>query len=267
VRRCVLALLAVVAVACSGDKPAAPRAAPVTETTPAPAPSTTSTTVKPTTTTKGVPRTTTTRPLALGPGNAALSGTVSGPQGPVDGATVHVERLVGMGVATADATTSSGGSWQMPSILGGSYRVRAFKSPDLAQSPFQVFFLAGNERKVVDFKLAATGGDRITAAINPSPPRFDQPGTLTVTLGVARVDDQGRPALTPHPGVALSLSTVPGFMLESAPQAVTDGGGAASWRIRCLALGANSVQLTVGTGTTTVNLPPCVAADAPTTTR
>lgn len=266
-RRCALALLAVVAVACSGSKPAAkPPPVPTTETTVAP-PTTTSTTLKPTTTVKGVPRTTTTIPLALGPGNAALSGTVTGPQGPVDGATVHVERLVGKSVAMADVSTSAGGSWQLPSILGGSYRVRAFKSPDLGQSPIQAFFLAGNERKVVDFKLAATGGDRITAAVNPSPPRFDQPGTLTITVGVAKVDDQGRPSLTPRPGVALTLSTVPGFMLESAAQAVTDATGAATWRIRCLVLGASSVQLTVGTGATTVNLPACLAADAPTTTR
>src|SRR4051812_7852675 len=40
---------------------------------------------------------TTTTSIALGPGAAALNGTVVGPDGPVPGAVVHVERLVGDG--------------------------------------------------------------------------------------------------------------------------------------------------------------------------
>jgi hypothetical protein len=262
VRRWALVLLALLAVACSGSKPAAaPPPPPVTEESTTTAP-TTSTTAKPAPTTTGVPRTTTTVSVALGPGSASLAGTVSGPQGPVDGATVRVERLVGKAVATADVTTSGGGSWSMPSILGGSYRVRAFKVPDLGQSQTEAFFLAAAERKVIDFKLAAAGGDRITAVINPNPPRVDQPAILTITLGVGRVDDQGRPALTPRPGVALSVATGPGQVLESSPQAVTDANGAASFRIRCVVEGPSQVALTIGPGVTQVNLPPCAAAGA-----
>ena len=264
----VLAVVAVVAVACSSGKPAAaPITAPPTEVpTTAPPSSTTPSTAKPTTTSSTVPRTTVTTSLTVGPGNAYLSGTVNGPQGPVDGATVHVERVVGKAVATADVQ-STGGQWQLPAVLGGSYRVRAFKSPDLAQSDVQTFFLAANERKVVDFTLTAAGGDRITAAINPSPPRVDQPSILTVTVGVGRVDDQGRPALTPRPNVLLTLNPAPGYALDSPAQVLTDGNGAGSWRIRCLAEGTNSVSLQVGTGVTSVNLPTCGPAPAPTTTK
>jgi hypothetical protein len=261
--------MAVVAVACSsGGKPAAaPVTAPPTE-APTSSSSSTSTTARPTTTTTStIPRTTVTTALTVGPGNAFLSGTVTGPQGPVDGATVRVERLVGKAVATADVLTA-GGSWQLPSVLGGSYRVRAFKSPELAQSDVQTFFLAANERKVVDFALTGTGGDRITAVINPSPPRVDQVATLTVTVGVARVDDQGRPALTPRPNVLLTLNPGPGQALESPAQVLTDGNGAGSWRIRCVTEGTNPIGLTVGTGATSINLPGCAAASAaPPTTR
>ena len=260
-------VLALVAVGCSGgSKPsAAPDTTPVTETTTT-LPSTTVTTGKPTTTSSTVPRTTVTTVLSLGPGDAFLSGTVTGPNGPVDGATVHVERLVGKAVASTDVTTVAG-SWQLPSILGGSYRVRAFKSPDLAQSDVQVFFLAANERKQVDFKLAAAGGDRITAAINPNPPRVDQPASLLITVGVGRVDDQGRPAITPRPGVAVTLSPGSGYVLMSSPVAVTDGNGNAAWSLRCAVEGANSVGLALPYGLTTVNLPACVAGAAPATTR
>jgi hypothetical protein len=259
-------LVAVVAVGCSSSAPsAAPITAPPTE-APAPPSTVTSTTGKPTTTSSTVPRTTVTTALAVGPGNAYLSGSITGPQGPVDGATVHVERLVGKAVATADVQ-SMGGQWQLPAVLGGSYRVRAFKSPDLAQSDVQTFFLAANERKVVDFTLTAAGGDRITAAINPSPPRVDQPATLTVTVGVGRVDDQGRAALTPRPNVLMTLNPAPGYALDTPAQVLTDGNGAGSWRIRCLAEGTASLSLQVGTGVTSVNLPSCGAAPAPTTTK
>jgi hypothetical protein len=258
-------MLALAAVGCSSSKQAAPPVTvPVTEST-VPATSTTSTTSKPTTTVSTVPRTTVTTQLSLGPGDATIAGTVSGPAGPVDGATVRIERLVGKGVATQDVTTS-GGSWQLPSVLGGSYRVRAFKPPDLVQSDVQVFFLAANERKVIDFKLVAAGGDRILAVVNPSPPRLGQPATLTVTVGTGRVDDQGRPSIAPRPGVVVVLSGGPGFVVDSVPQVTTDGNGAAAWSIRCTTEGANSLPMTVGGGVTAVILPACGSAPVAATT-
>jgi hypothetical protein len=267
----VLLLVALVAVGCTTPKPAAaPVTAPPTEVATTVPPSTTSTTGKPTTTTSTIARTTVTTALTVGPGNAFLSGTVTGPQGPVDGATVHVERLVGKAVATADVVTTGGGSWQLSSVLGGSYRVRAFKPPDLAQSDVQTFFLAANDRKVVDFTLTGgAGGDRITAVISPSPLRVDQVGTLTVTVGIARVDDQGRPALQPRPNVLLTLNPGSGYAVDSAPQVLTDSNGAGSWRVRCVIEGANSIPMLVGTGLTTIKLPACGAAAPvpPTTTK
>ena len=267
VRRLLLVLLVVVGVAgcTSADDPGTAAPTPGAETTTVP-PSTTSSTVRPTTT-SGPPRTTTTTILTLGPGDATIGGTVSGPAGPVDGATVRVERLVGRATVTQDVTTSAGGLWQLASILGGSYRVRAFKPPDFAQSSVEAFFLAANERKIIDFKLPAAGGERITALVNPNPPRVDQPATITITVGTGRVDDQGRPTITPRPGIPLTLVGGPGIVVESTPQMVTDANGSATWRIRCSAQGANSVSLTVGTGVTPVRFEDCGPPAATTSTR
>lgn len=261
-------LVAMVAAGCSGGPPAAQPAptAPVTTTTtippttvPAPAttaaPTTTSTTVRPTTTLTTL--------LAMGPGEASIVGTVLGPSGPVDGAIVRVERLVGRSVVSQDVSTSGGGSWGLPLILGGSYRVRAFRPPDFGSSPTQTFFLAANERKVVDLRMPAATGERILATVSPNPPRVDQAATITIQVGAGRVDDQGRPALTPLPGVPLSLAPGPGIVLETAPQAVTDGNGSAVWRFRCQVEGANTFPLTVGTGVTQVVIPPCSGAPPP----
>ncbi len=267
-RLALLLLVAVVAAGCTGsDDPETAAPTTVAETTTVP-PSTTSTTVRATTTTTGPPRTTTTTLVTLGPGDATIGGTVTGPAGPVDGATVRVERLVGRSVASADVTTSGGGLWQLASVLGGSYRVRAFKPPELGTSPIESFFLAATERRMtIDFRLPAVGGERITAVVNPDPPRVDQPAIITITIGIGRVDDQGRPAITPRPGVPLTLVGGPGIVVESAPMVVTDGNGAASWRIRCSAEGANTVSLTVGTGVTQVRFENCGPPVATPTTR
>ena len=261
VRRLVVLLVALglVAAACSGSDgdDAAPTTVPETTTTVATT-TTTSTTVR-ASTTSTVPRTTTTVAVTLGPGDASIGGTVSGPAGPIDGATVRVERLVGRSIATADVTTAGGGAWHLASILGGSYRVRAFKAPDFAQSQVEAFFLAANERRTIDFRLMPAGGERITAAVNPTPPRVDQPAMVTITVGIGRVDDQGRPAITPRPGVPLTLSAGAGIVLESAPLVVTDANGSGSWQIRCQVEGANTLTLAVGTGTTQVRIPACSA--------
>lgn len=266
-----LGVMALVAGACSDDTPtAAPdtTAAPETTTSTTKAPATTA---KPTTTASTLkPTTTSSTLLAMGPGDASIVGTVRGPAGAVDGATVRVERLVGKAVVSADVTTSGGGTYSMALILGGSYRVRAFKPPDFASSPVESFFLAANERKVLDLTMPAAGGERITATVSPSPPKVDQTATLTIQIGTSRVDDQGRLTLTPRPGVPLLLAPVGGIALEGTPQATTDANGSAAWRIRCLAEGANTFQLTVANGITQVRIPACVPGPpppAPPTTR
>jgi hypothetical protein len=271
VRRLFVVVLALLAAACSAGKPAAApdttaAAETTTSTTKAPTttarPTTTSSTLKPTTTSSTL--------LAMGPGEASIVGTVSGPSGPVDGAIVRVERLVGKNVATQDVTTYGGGTYSLATILGGSYRVRAFRPPDFASSPVEAFFLAATERKVLDLRMPSAGVERITATVSPNPPKVDQPAILTIQIGIGRVDDQGRPTVTPRPGVPLSLTPGAGLALEGTPQALTDGNGSAAWRIRCLAEGANTFQLTVGAGITQVKIPACLPGPpppAPTTSR
>ena len=255
-------LLASVAAGCTSSEPeAAPDTTVVLETSTTGA---TSTTARPTTTSSTLrPTTTSSTVLGFGPGDASIVGTVTGPAGPVDGAVVRIERLVGKNVASTDITTSGGGSYQLGLILGGSYRVRAFRPPDFGTSRVEAFFLAANERKVVDLRLPTAGGDRLTATVTPNPPRLEQQTTLRVQYGTGRVDEQGRPALTPIPNVLMTLAPGPGIVLESSPQVRTDGSGAGSWFIRCTAEGASTLTLTVGNGVTPVNIPPCGSAAAP----
>lgn len=263
-RLLLLVLVALVAAACSSSDPeAAPDTTAVQETTSTTVPRS-STTGRPTTTSSTLkPTTTSSTVLGFGPGDASIVGTVSGPAGPIDGATVRIERLVGKNIATTDITTTAGGGYQLGLILGGSYRVRAFRLPDYGTSAVEAFFLAANERKTLDLKLPPAGGERLTATITPSPPRLDQQATLKVQYGTGRVDEQGRPAVAPIPNVLLTLTPGAGIVLESSPQVRTDAAGSGSWFIRCTAEGASALTLTVGNGTTPVNIPPCGSAAPP----
>ncbi len=263
--------IAVLAAACSGgSKPSATPAVteppPTTVSTPSiPTWSTTSPSVRSTTTTS----TTRPPPVSIGPGEASISGTVVGPGGPVDGATVRIERLVGSAVASADVTTSGGGAWRMDSVLGGAYRIRAFKAPDLTQSNVEVFFLPATERRTIDLRLAGAGGPQITVVVNPNPPRVNQSATITVQIGTDRLDDQGRPAVVPLIGAVLQFSLGAGQALESSPQGITDANGTASWRFRCLVEGPVVASVATGGGVTQLNVAPCAAVNAgpaPTTT-
>lgn len=231
--------------ACGGSED---RPAPVTTPTSAPASSTTTAPAVevPVTMAPGPPRSTTTVPLSLGPGEAALSGTVTGPEGAVNGAVVRVERLVSNRGAVADLRTDESGSWSLTSVLGGPYRVTAFKAPDLGSLEPQLFFLGSGERRSLTLALARVGENTITARVEPNPPRTGAPATFSVRLGTGRVDGDGAIVVEPTPAARLQLVSE-GLAIES-PVQLTDSAGRVSWLVRCLGTGSFPVALLVGNG-------------------
>ncbi|MEA2703027.1 MAG: hypothetical protein QOJ69_2287 [Actinomycetota bacterium] len=256
VRRVLLAVVvALVAVSCggSGDK------TPPTTTPTTAAPTTTvapASTLPPVTAPPGVPRTATTQITEMGPGEATLSGVVNGPEGPVTGATVKIERFVGTKVATQTVLTAAG-VWTLPSILGGSYRVAVFRPPDLAQPAPDAFFLGAAETKQLTTTLVRYGSTGVTATIDPNPPLVGLPATLTVHYGGGAVDATGHVVASGQAGVRVQISPGPGLSVETAPVAFTDGTGAVSWVVRCLQPGPVPVNLLTATTSSAVSLPPC----------
>ena len=257
-RRPAAAVVLLLAAACSGGSDGASTTTSVLPTT-VPTTVAAPTTVTTVTIPRGAPRaTTTTVEVALTPGGATINGTVNGPTGPVDGATVKIERLVGKKVASTEVR-SAGGAYSLGSVLGGAYRVRAWKSPDLAQNGTEVFFLAANEVKRLDLTLTQYGTSGVTATIEPSPPKVDEAAVLTVKLGGGRVDDQGRVTTTPRGSVPVTLTVASGLALESPPQLITDPTGIGAWRVRCTAPGTFTVTLTIGAAATPLTVPACAA--------
>ena len=252
-------LVLVLGGACSGGRSSSGFAARSTTPTEVPTTLATATTSTTATTVPGTPRTTTSTTVVLGPGRATISGTVNGPDGPVDGATVRIERVVGQKTASTELR-SAGGAFTLPLVLGGAYRVRAWRAPDLAQAGTDVFFLAADEDKRLEINLLRYGPRGVLATVDPDPPKVDQPATLSVRLGDASVDDEGQVSTTPKGGIALVLTVGPGVVLESSAQVVSDEAGAASWRFRCTAPGPFSASLAVAANPVTpIGVPACAA--------
>lgn len=221
------------------------------------------TTVAPTTTTTlttvpGKPRTVASLPLALGPGGARLTGTVTGPEGPVEGATIRVERLVRDQAAATTVTSGPGGQWTLDAVNGGRYRLRAWRPPDLAELQPVLLFVAATEIKPITLTMARYGEGNATAAFTPNPPVVDQPAALVVTVSNGGVDGDGLLHASPLPGVPVQLVVTGGMALESTDTLVSDGAGNASYQVRCIQPGAPAAAAVVANVRHSLELPACV---------
>jgi hypothetical protein len=202
----------------------------------------------------------TTLTTALGPGTARLAGTVSGPDGPVQGATVRVERLLGDAPTATTLTTGPGGQWALDAINGGRYRVRAWRPPDLAQLRPVVFFLGATEARTVTLTLARYGDENAVATVKPDPPVVDQPATVVVGISSGGIDANGVLHASPRPGVSVQLVATAGLVLDSPDTAVTDGAGNASFSVHCVKGPAPAAQAVVAGNPHRLELPACAPA-------
>ena len=210
----------------------------------------------------GVPGTTSTTVL-LTPGEATLQGIVVGPDGPLAGATVLLERLVDEGVGAATIPTGPDGRWSAPMILGGRYRVRAWRAPDLALTTPESVFLESKETRDVEVRVQPFSGLVVTSAIAPSPPVIDEPVRLVVRTYTRSVDEQGIVRNQQLPSVQVELTGSSQWRVETANPTFADGTGRADWLLRCVSLGTHSLAVRVGGGEAfALKLPACAASDA-----
>ena len=214
----------------------------------------------------GVPGATTTT-VPVGPGEATLQGIVTGPEGAVPAATVLVERLVGDGVGGVMVAAGPDGRWTAPQILGGRYRVRAWRAPDLALTTPASLFLESKETRDVEVKVQPFSGVIVTSAIAPSPPVVDETIRLVVRTYTRSVDEQGIVRNEPLPSVQVELTGSGQWEVETPNPAFADATGRADWLVRCTSLGSHSLAVRVGGGdeALTLKIPPCATTDvAPT---
>ncbi len=236
----VTALVVVSSCTSSGSTSGVEKAAPTTE-----APTTVP---APTSTVAATPRTLATLPSELGPGPAHVAGTVTGPEGVIPGASVRVERLLD-DTAVAATTVQSGadGHWAVDSVNGGRYRLRAWRTPDLAQLTPVVVFVAVDENKPIDLPVLRYAGDgKAVATLVPNPPVVGQAASLVVSAASGDVDSEGVLHSTPRPGLTVSLTLSPNVTITTPNPASTDETGVAGFQIMCNQPGPVTAMAVVG---------------------
>jgi len=209
----------------------------------------------------GVAGKTTTTTIAMGPGGAGINGTVTGPQGPVPGATVRIDRLVGDAVTSAIISSNADGSFGIGNIQGGLYRVRAYlPAPyNLSQVTPQVFFLGGNEARSLNLQLALYNGLAVASSTAPDPPTVGQPTNVIVQVTIQAVDGQGVVRGTAVPNVKVQLFGS-GWRTDTANPTITDSRGQAFFQVRCAAQGPQALSTVVAdTTSSALEVGDCVA--------
>ncbi len=200
----------------------------------------------------------TTSTVAMGPGPVTIVGRVDGPDGPLSGARVRLERLAGDGVATVEVPTGPDGSWNVQNVLGGRYRVRAYQAPSFGMTRAQVVFVDSPRAKPIILRVDRFEGTRIDAVIAPQPPVVDSPSNLKVRVTVRGVDSQGIVRSTPRASAMVTLSGTGSWSLSSSNPSFTDAAGEALFQLTCLAAGAQPLTVMLDTGETqALDLPAC----------
>lgn len=214
-----------------------------------------------------VGRTTLTIP-PLTPGNATLGGTVIADDGsPVAGADIHLERVVDDQVGAADVSAAADGTWNVAGLLGGLYRVRAWRTPDMAQTNPDIFFMGGSETHTLNLRLARFGGEQVQSSLAPNPGVVGEPANLVVEVTAPSVGSDGVVKDEGRSGLPVELVGDGRWAVESPPTQTTSSSGLAGWALSCQAVGAQPLSVVVnGTDTFPLDLPPCVPVPPTTTT-
>lgn len=208
----------------------------------------------------------TTTSVVLGPGPVTIAGTVQAPDGVVPDAIVQLERLVGDGVAATRIPTLPDGTWKLEKVLGGRYRIRAWRVPDLATARSEVLFIEDGKDRPVALTLAAVGGVRVDAAVAPDPPVVGNQANIEVRVAERTVDAEGVVRDAPRQGVSVGLGGSGAWELDSPSPTTTMADGTAEFRVTCQQSGQQPLFATLADGSSyALLLPACVSSGTTTT--
>lgn len=201
--------------------------------------------------------------VGFGAGTVTVEGTVQGPDGPVGGATVRFERLVGEQSAERSVIADDAGRFSLRNVPGGRMRLRAWKVPDVAMARNIVVFASETTKVTLKVDRFATTDVRWAAA--PASPIEGQPVNLVVQVSRRLVDDDGVIGFEQITGMAVRLVPLGALQPEGANERLTDDTGRASFPMRCNAVGPATIRAQLASGEdATLELPSC--APVPTTT-
>ena len=205
-------------------------------------------------------------PIPIVGGTSTVKGVVTGPDGPVAGATVRVERFVGTASGSVQVATDSSGRFVVKSALGGRYRVRAWLQPDLATLVSPTGFVAAGDSLDLSPNVERHNAVSLQLAAVEATLAMGTPGQVRALLTRETVDSNGIVQAGGVAGSVITLVAVDGLRVSSPNPATTDATGSAIWVIECTAVGAHGVSAAVPEASASTTLPPCGVAGPSTST-
>jgi hypothetical protein len=201
--------------------------------------------------------TSTTRPP--GGGRAALFGRViDADNKPVGGAFVRATYYGDPNKPEVIETLSAeDGTYRFEQVLGGRWRMRAWKSPDLATLDDNVFFLGYTEQRTVDLKVKYAGDIVVTSNMAPNPPFIGSPVELALLVLTQSVDEEGIVHRSPVGGAAVTLDIRGKWSLVGDPTQATEYNGRTAWQLTCNEVGQQAIIAFVGGREWPLNIPGC----------
>jgi hypothetical protein len=201
--------------------------------------------------------TSTTRPL--GGGKAAIFGRVIDPDGNnVPGAFVRATYYGDPNKPEViEALALEDGTYRFEQVLGGRWRVRAWKTPELATLEDNTFFLGYTEQRQLDLKVKAAVDYVVTSNMAPSPPFIGSPVELAVAVMSQSVDENGVVHRSPIAGAAITLNVTGRWSLVGDPTQATEYNGRAAWQLTCDEVGPQTITAIVAGREWPLNVPPC----------
>ncbi len=211
-------------------------------------------------------------------GSTVLEGRITDPAGrPVPEATVRLERVTTIAEQRLETSTNEDGYWQVRSLSGGRYRVRAWREPDLAVAEPGAVFVENGSTASVDLALVQPSRFDMTLHLAPDLPRLGEKATFTVRVTSGSVDGNGRITNVPLPGVTVEFPSTDRWVNEGSKTGTTDDDGQARWTAECTSKGAESVTLRAerpesldprpAPGSPSTTAPPTTEPTAPTLVR
>ena len=201
--------------------------------------------------------TSTTRPL--GGGKAAIFGRVIDSDGkPVPAAFVRATYYGDPAKPeTIEALSAEDGTYRFDQVLGGRWRIRAWKAPELATLEDNVFFLGYTEQRPMDLKVKAATDIVVTSSMAPNPPFIGTPVELAVLVLSQSVDEEGVVRRSPVGGAAVTLDIKGRWSLVGEATQATDSNGRTAWQLTCDEVGPQVITAFVGGRDWPLNVPPC----------
>ncbi len=201
--------------------------------------------------------TSTTRPL--GGGKATILGrVVDADGGTVPGAYVRATYYGDLNKPEViEVLSLEDGTYRFEQVLGGRWRIRAWRAPELATLEDNTFFLGYTEQRRVDLKVKAATDIVVTSSIAPNPPFTGSPVELAVLVMTQSVDEEGVVHRSPVGGAAVTLNVTGKWVVTGDPTQATEFNGRTSWTMTCTEVGDQRISAFVGGRDWNLSVPAC----------